>query len=552
MLIVFFFFILFVYFFFNDTATTEIYTLSLHDALPIYVTGAAGGWYGGHRSFRGVQIICTRVGATADDGLGYINPVNAATAINYAVNMGANVINASWGGSSVSAAAASNAMAAGVTFCHAAGNDNVDINDEIDLTIGVLSVASTGSNSDVKSSFSNFGFWIDVSAPGSNILSTYSDEYTPITASISGTSMASPMVAGLALLIRSQMPSLTKSQVDSIIINSADSLSLYTANPTYASTQKLGSGRIDAFAALSGLANAKFTADVTEGAAPLTVNFTDLSPNSPVGWDWSFGNGDVSTDQNPQYVYNDPGLYDVSLITDENNPLGPGEEHLKRYIWVRQDSLLGDSISASYFSQVVVPIYLNNTTLVKDIQYVFSYGNTFDVTYDSFSVAGTRTDYFENITVNASDPFNKRISIFMQSNTSVGSNYLPPDTGAILNLFFTVGNNGSNGTMILDTTSFNGKSSRITSIYGEYFPAGYRPITMNIGGCCAMRGDVNASGSINVSDLVYLVAYSFQSGPAPACEDEGDVNGSGSINVSDLVYLVAYSFQSGPAPLSCF
>ena len=67
-----------------------------------------------------------------------------------------------------------------------------------------------------------------------------------------------------------------------------------------------------------------------------------------------------------------------------------------------------------------------------------------------------------------------------------------------------------------------------------------------------MRGDVNASGSINVSDLVYLVAYSFQSGPAPACEDEGDVNGSGSINVSDLVYLVAYSFQSGPAPLSCF
>ena len=69
--------------------------------------------------------------------------------------------------------------------------------------------------------------------------------------------------------------------------------------------------------------------------------------------------------------------------------------------------------------------------------------------------------------------------------------------------------------------------------------------------CCVLRGDVNATGSINVSDLVYLVAYSFQSGPAPACVEEGDVNGSGSINVSDLVYLVAYSFQSGPAPASC-
>ncbi len=70
-------------------------------------------------------------------------------------------------------------------------------------------------------------------------------------------------------------------------------------------------------------------------------------------------------------------------------------------------------------------------------------------------------------------------------------------------------------------------------------------------GCCVLRGDVNSTGSINVSDLVYLVAYSFQSGPAPVCAEEGDVNGSGTINVSDLVYLVAYSFQSGPAPAPC-
>ncbi len=83
------------------------------------------------------------------------------------------------------------------------------------------------------------------------------------------------------------------------------------------------------------------------------------------------------------------------------------------------------------------------------------------------------------------------------------------------------------------------------------FDSDIATFTVHSASCCVLRGDVNGSGSINVSDLVYLVAYSFQSGPAPTCEEHGDVNGSGSINVSDLVYLVAYSFQSGPAPAPC-
>ena len=59
--------------------------------------------------------------------------------------------------------------------------------------------------------------------------------------------MAAPMVAGLALLIRSAMPSLTRDQVDSIIIATADSASLYIKEPLLVGM--LGSGRIDAYAA---------------------------------------------------------------------------------------------------------------------------------------------------------------------------------------------------------------------------------------------------------------------------------------------------------------
>ena len=70
-------------------------------------------------------------------------------------------------------------------------------------------------------------------------------------------------------------------------------------------------------------------------------------------------------------------------------------------------------------------------------------------------------------------------------------------------------------------------------------------------GCCLLRGDVDRSGAINVSDLTYLVAYLFSGGAPPPCADEGDVDGSGAINVSDLTYLVAYLFSGGPPPPPC-
>ncbi len=64
--------------------------------------------------------------------------------------------------------------------------------------------------------------------------------------------------------------------------------------------------------------------------------------------------------------------------------------------------------------------------------------------------------------------------------------------------------------------------------------------------CCNFAGDVNNSNSIDISDLVYLVAFMFQEGSPPPCPDEGDTNGSGQIDISDLVHLVNYMFGSPP------
>ncbi|HDL01837.1 MAG TPA: hypothetical protein ENH23_06355 [candidate division Zixibacteria bacterium] len=71
------------------------------------------------------------------------------------------------------------------------------------------------------------------------------------------------------------------------------------------------------------------------------------------------------------------------------------------------------------------------------------------------------------------------------------------------------------------------------------------PIVSNC--CIGMRGNMNGDSQdiINVSDLVYIINYSFgnPSGPPPPCFDEADVNVSGTLDISDIVYLVNYMFS---------
>lgn len=58
---------------------------------------------------------------------------------------------------------------------------------------------------------------------------------------------------------------------------------------------------------------ANFTANETAGAAPLVVEFIDLSPGNPTGWEWDFGDGGTSDLRNPVYTYEEAGAYNVTL-----------------------------------------------------------------------------------------------------------------------------------------------------------------------------------------------------------------------------------------------
>ena len=111
-------------------------------------------------------------------------------------------------------------VAAGVTYAVAAGNQAIDACLRSPARSSSALTAGSTTSSDNRSSFSNYGTCVDIFAPGSGITSTYNANDNA-TAVFSGTSMASPHVAGAAALYRSANPGHTPSQVMAAITSNA-------------------------------------------------------------------------------------------------------------------------------------------------------------------------------------------------------------------------------------------------------------------------------------------------------------------------------------------
>jgi PKD repeat protein len=98
-----------------------------------------------------------------------------------------------------------------------------------------------------------------------------------------------------------------------------------TYNVTLVATNTGGSSDVRSMVIAINSVAANFTANKTEGTAPLTVQFTDTSTNSPTSWNWNFGDGNFSTEQNPEHTFGDDGIYNVTLVaTNAGNSSSPG------------------------------------------------------------------------------------------------------------------------------------------------------------------------------------------------------------------------------------
>ncbi len=172
------------------------------------------------------RIMALKILGSDGDG----SAADAVPAIYYAVVNGADIISGSWGGEDPSAAikeAIEYAHREGVIVVAAAGNEDSDTPFYPAAYAPVLAVAATESN-DRRWYLSNYGDWVDIAAPGRNILSirpatksagSDEDEFTGRT---SGTSMAAPHVSGACALLLSANPLLTGDELRQLLLSTAD------------------------------------------------------------------------------------------------------------------------------------------------------------------------------------------------------------------------------------------------------------------------------------------------------------------------------------------
>jgi serine protease len=258
----------------------------------------------------------------------------------------AKVINMSLGGggscSSTSQAAIDGAVGRGTTVVVAAGNSNADVaNFNPASCNNVIAVASVTSSS-ARSSFSNFGAKIDVSGPGSTILSTLnSGTTTPGSESYvnySGTSMASPHVAGTVALIQSRRIALgqallTPAQVETTLKNTAYALAGSCSGGC-------GAGIINAKAALDSLGGG----GTTPPSAQTYSNGTDFAINdnatvdSPITVSGRTGNAPSNASVTVAIVHTYQGDLKVDLVAPDgslyniHNRTGAGTDNINKTV----------------------------------------------------------------------------------------------------------------------------------------------------------------------------------------------------------------------------
>lgn len=240
-------------------------------------------------------------------------------AINQCQAAGANITSMSLGGSGQSAAerqAFTQSAAAGMLHIAAAGNGgnaSLSYPASYDAVVSVAAVDSAGN----KASFSQYNSQVEIAAPGVNVNSTWNNGAYR---SISGTSMATPHVSGVAALVWSHYPQCSNNQIRAALNKTA------TDKGTPGRDVNFGFGIVNAKAAFDYLAGgcegggnppvnqapvAKFSASINGRSVTFSNQSTD--DKAVVSHAWAFGNGQTSTAAAPSVTYAADGTYTVSL-----------------------------------------------------------------------------------------------------------------------------------------------------------------------------------------------------------------------------------------------
>ena len=246
---------------------------------------------------------------------------DAIACIDYARLKGAHLINASWGDAGYSLSlynAIARARDDGIIFVAAAANSgkNNDLTPNYPSSYPLDNIVAVGAidRSGNIPSFSNYGARsVHLMAPGKDVYSTW---YTGDSAyaSESGTSMATPYVAGALAVLKARYPGENYRQLIARLL--ANTQPLASANG-----KCLTGGMVNLATALQATTVASFDASSLVGAVPMDLWLTNTSVGDIVGAGWDFGDGSpLTTEPNPQHRYRAEGHYGITLTV--TNRLG--------------------------------------------------------------------------------------------------------------------------------------------------------------------------------------------------------------------------------------
>lgn len=211
----------------------------------VHVCGISGASADNNLGGAGVGFNCKFLPVKISDATGSL--IAAYEGIKYAADHGCAIINCSWGGGGASLFGQDIVDYAtinkGCLVVAAAGNNGLDGDFFPAAYNYALSVGNTNSN-DTKNVSSNYGYFVDVCAPGESINSTWPGSFY---LTQTGTSMSSPVVAGAAGIVKKQFPTYNGLQIGERLKVTADNI--YPLNASY--LNKLGTGRINLFRAIT-------------------------------------------------------------------------------------------------------------------------------------------------------------------------------------------------------------------------------------------------------------------------------------------------------------
>ncbi|MDD5186954.1 MAG: PKD domain-containing protein [Methanoregula sp.] len=308
---------------------------------------------------------------------------------------------------------------------------------------------------------------------------------------------------------------------------------------------------------------ADFTVNKTSGSAPLAVKFTDASTKTPTAWNWSFGDGSISSVQNPVHVYSTDGTYAVTL--NASNAYGFNTSTRTNYITVRSAVIPPvanfTGIPTSGIAPLTVTFTDNSTNSPTAWNWNFGDGSSSTIKNPSHTYTSTGTttsDIRFSVALTAINSAG--------SNTSTRTNYIMISPGVIPPLAnFTANvtsgllprtiqfNDTSTGSPTTWNWSFgDGSLAAVQHPVHTYMKAGNHTVTITASNAEGTnttvkdryiviypKGDFNHNWEVDVGD-VSLVTYMVVN-RAPAQIPDADFNANGFVDIGDagkIAYFV--------------